>query len=91
MELTYLGRDKDGTKHGDQKLSSLRAHRALNPRPENVTDEAFRSGNSFFDCRDLVQVKYEMLRRVEVDRIPAKRAAAVFSFSRPSLYQAREA
>jgi len=78
-------------KQGDEKLSSLRAHHALNPRPEDVTDEAFRSGNPFFDARDLVQVKYEMLRRVEVDGLPAKRAAALFGFSRPSFYQAREA
>ena len=32
-----------------------------------------------------------MLCRVEVDRVPAKRAAAAFGLSRPTFYQAREA
>ncbi|MEW6048533.1 MAG: helix-turn-helix domain-containing protein [Bacillota bacterium] len=78
-------------KREDEKLASLRAYRALHPHPESVADEAFRSGNPFFDARDLVQVKYEMLRRVHVDGLPVKRAAAAFGFSRPSFYQAREA
>ena len=48
----------------DDKLAALRAARALNPRPEAVADPAFTRGDPFFDARDLVQVKYEMLRRV---------------------------
>ena len=38
----------------------------LEPSPEAVTDEAF-SASEFLDARDLVQVKYEMVRRVRVD------------------------
>ena len=48
----------------DEKLAALRAAHALNPAPETVRDQAFTSGDPFFDPRDLVQVKYEMLRRV---------------------------
>ena len=49
----------------DPKVEALRAERSLNPRPETVTDEEFRT-SEFFDARDLVQVKYEMVRRVRV-------------------------
>lgn len=78
-------------KQEDEKLSALRAWHALNPHPEDVTDNVFVSGHPFFDTRDLVQVKYEMLRRVRVDGVPVKLAAAAFGFSRPSFYQARMA
>ena len=73
----------------DGKYASLRKHHALNPHPERVTDEAFTSGNPFFDSRDLVQVKYEMLRRVHEEGQSVKTAAAIFGFSRPSFYQAQ--
>ena len=74
----------------DPKVAALRAERSLNPRPEDVTDDEFRS-SEFFDARDLVQVKYEMLRRVRVDGMPVSRSAAAFGFSRPSFYQAAAA
>jgi transposase len=70
----------------DPKVAALRAERSLNPRPEEVTDEEFGS-SEFFDARDLVQVKYEMVRRVRVDGEPVSRSAAAFGFSRPSFYQ----
>ena len=38
---------------------------------------------------DLVQVKYEMVRRAGAADVPASRAAADFGFSRQSLYSAR--
>lgn len=72
----------------DPKLEALRAHGALHPRPEDVKDRLFQD-SEFFDPRDLVQVKYEMLRRVEVDEEPITHTAAAFGFSRPSFYQAR--
>ena len=64
--------------------------RTLNPRPEAVRDEEFVS-SEFFDARDLVQVKYEMVRRVRVDGEPVTQAAAAFGFSRPSYYEAAAA
>ena len=75
----------------DEKLRALRAARALNPRPEAVGDPAFRRGDPFFDARDLVQVKYEMLRRVHAEGQPVTQAAAAFGFSRPSFYAAQAA
>ncbi len=50
----------------DGKARELAGSRTLNPRPEAVVDQAFRS-QEFFDARDLVQVKYEMVRQVEAD------------------------
>jgi hypothetical protein len=77
--------------HLDEKAAALRAARSLNPRPETVVDPTFASGDPFFDARDLVQVKYEMLRRVAVDGQTVRATAAAFGFSRPSFYAARAA
>jgi transposase len=74
----------------DPKVTALRESRTLNPRPEAVRDEQF-SGSDFFDARDLVQVKYEMVRRVQVDGEAVSHAAAAFGFSRPSYYEAAAA
>ena len=74
----------------DAKEAALAETRTLNPRPEAVRDEQFAS-SEFFDARDLVQVKYEMVRRVRVDGAPVARAAAAFGFSRPSFYEAAAA
>ena len=75
-------------KRPDAKERSLRAARALNPRPQAVTAPEF-AASEFFDARDLVQVKYEMLRRARQDGSTVSDAAATFGFSRPSFYEAR--
>jgi transposase len=74
----------------DPKVEALRAERSLNPRPEAVRDERF-AGSEFFDARDLVQVKYEMVRRVRVDGDAVSHSAQAFGFSRPSFYEAQAA
>ena len=74
----------------DLKNEALRKDRALNPHPESVTDELFGS-SVFFDPRDLVQVKYEMLRRVHQDGWSVAQAARTFGFSRNALYRAQAA
>jgi transposase len=74
----------------DAKLATLRQQGTLNPRPHAVTDPQFAQ-DSFFDPRDLVQVKYEMLRRVQCEGHSVTGAATAFGFSRPSFYQALEA
>jgi len=70
------------------KTDTLREEGTLNPRPNSVVDPKFLEGE-FFDPNDVVQVKYEMLRRVRVDDIPVAHAAAEFGFSRPTFYQAQ--
>lgn len=77
----------DSASRQESKTSVLRRHHALNARPQAVTDPAFTSGNPFFDRNDLVQVKYEMLRRVRAEKESVTRAAASFGFSRPSYYE----
>ena len=74
----------------DPKEESLRAARALNPRPDAVADAAFAE-SEFLDARDLVQVKYEMVRRVRVEGEPVASTAEAFGFSRPSWHAAAAA
>jgi transposase len=74
----------------DPKREALRQQGTLNPRSGEVTDKLFAEG-SFFDPRDLVQVKYEMLRRVQTEGQSVSEAAAAFGLSRPSFYQAQSA
>ena len=74
----------------DAKLQTLQQQGTLNPRPKEVRDELFLQ-DEFFDARDVVQVKYEMLRRVQAEAKSVTDAAASFGFSRPSFYQALSA
>ena len=75
-------------KQPNTKGDALRQQGSLHPNPEEVADELFASGNEFFDRRDLVQVRYEMLRRVRADKLPVAAAAARFGVSRPTYYKA---
>jgi transposase len=75
----------------DEKLKALRESRTLHPHPEQVRDPLFTSGSPFFDPRDLVQVKYELLRRVRVDGYSVLQATALFALSRPTFYAAQAA
>ncbi len=75
-------------KRPDAKSQLLREHGTLNPRPQLVSDGLFQD-SEFFDPRDLLLVKYEMLRRVRLEELTVAEAAAAFGFSRPSFYQAQ--
>jgi transposase len=70
------------------KADALREEGTLNPAPEKVRDPKFRE-NEFFDPRDAVQVKYEMLRRVSVENASVTEASDEYSVSRPTYYQAK--
>jgi transposase len=74
----------------DPKIAALRETRCLNPNPGDVTDQAFLS-REFFDARDVVQVKYEMVRKVKTEGASVTAAAAAFGYSRPSYYEAAAA
>lgn len=71
-----------------QKRETLRRHGTLNPRPETVTHPLFQD-SEFFDPEDLLQVKYEMLRQVQIEANSISDSARAFGFSRPSFYQAQ--
>ena len=77
-----------GGRHSEDKRRVLREQGSLNPCPEAIRDPVF-AASEFFDPDDLVQVKYEMLRKVRVERQPVSHVAAEYGFSRPSFYQAR--
>ena len=72
------------------KRDALRQRGTLHPHPAAVTDALFRD-RAFFDPHDLVQVKYEMVRRVAIDRQAVTHVAAAFGVSRPTFYQAQRA
>lgn len=69
----------------DPKLAFLREQRTFHRHPENVIDEVFCS-NDFFDPRDLVQVRYEMLRRHRIDGKAVSDVAHSFGVSRQAFY-----
>ena len=75
----------------DTKLEALRQAQTLHPHPERVRAPLFLSGSLFFDPRDLVQVKYELLRRVRVEGDSVAHASALFGLSRPTFYAAQAA
>lgn len=72
--------------NSNEKLKKLAEKGSLNPRPEKVQDELFVS-HEFFDPNDLMQVKYEMVRRVQVDHWRPTDAAKIFGFSRVAFYE----
>jgi transposase len=74
----------------DLKEGPLAETRCLNPHPGQVRDPAFLSSD-FFDARDVVQVKYEMVRKIKAGGAPVTEAAAAFGYSRPSYYEAAAA
>jgi transposase len=79
--------DAMGKSQEDVKFETLRQWGAYNLSASMVSDELF-CGHEFFDPRDLVQVKYEMLRRVQQEGLSVIAAARRFGFSRTAFYQA---
>jgi transposase len=86
------------TYHGDSmpvrsrskppKREALREEGTLNPTPDAVHDPKFQE-NEFFDPHDIVQVKYEMLRRVSVENASVSAATEEYGVSRPTYYQTK--
>lgn len=84
----FHGARSEVTAREDRKAKALLAEGTLNATPENVHDPKFREGD-FFDPRDAVQVKYEMLRRVSVENASVSTASEEYGLSRPTYYQAK--
>jgi transposase len=68
------------------KVKVLLEEGTLNPTPDKVHDPKFQD-NEFFDPRDVVQVKYEMLRRVSIEKASVTDATEEYGVSRPTYYQ----
>ena len=73
-----------------EKLKKLAEKGSLNSRADKVYDDLFVN-DEFFDPYDLMQVKYEMVRRVQVDHWRPTDAARNFGFSRVAFYEIKKA
>jgi len=74
----------------DGKFAALAASGTLNRTPQAVRDPLFRSGG-FFDPHDLLQLRYEMVRRHRVENLSVAATAELFGVSLPTAYQAHAA
>lgn len=70
------------------KANALLEEGTLNPNPKKVRDPKFQQ-NEFFDPRDIVQVRYEMLRHVSIENTSVAHATEEYGVSRPTYYQAK--
>ena len=71
-----------------KKIEALRSGGVLNRHPEEVRNPLFTE-NEFFDPHDLVQLKYETIRAVQVEGQAIAQAALDSGLSRPTIYEAR--
>ena len=70
------------------KRKVLQTTGTFNSRAAQVHHPLFQQ-SSFFDPEDLLQLKYETLRAVEVEKYPIAKAARDFGLSRPTIYEAQ--
>jgi hypothetical protein len=82
-------RSRSGDMIHSSKSEILAHNHTLHTGHDRVTDPLV-SVTSFFDPRDLVLVKYEMLRRVRIDHWSVTRAARSVAFSRTAWYNAQD-
>ena len=88
--ISNAERSDGQTEKARSENAGVEADGALNPRPDSVSDTLFQE-NPFFDPKDLLQVRYEMLRRHSVERVSIVDVATKFGVSRPTVYQAQAA
>ena len=67
---------------------ALQESGTLNAHANAVRDPAFAQSD-FFDADDLIQVRYEMLRRVRIEGLSVTDAVARFGFTRPTFYKSQ--
>lgn len=80
--FTHMPADPDTKRRALQTTGTFNSHAA------QVRHPLFQQ-SSFFDPEDLLQLKYETLRAVEVEKCPIARAAREFGLSRPTIYEAQ--
>ena len=68
------------------KKEVLQKMGTLNKNPDKVKSKLFQEGRKFFDPNDNLQVKYEMLRAVQVDGLKVNVVAHTFGYSRETYY-----
>jgi transposase len=80
--FTLMPRDPEA------KRKALQTTGTFNPRASQVRHPLFQQ-SSFFDPEDLLQLKYETLRALEIEHCPIAKAARDFGLSRPTIYEAQ--
>jgi len=73
-----------------QKKDYLQECQCLNTNALKVKNELFMK-NDFFDPLDLIQVKYEMLRKVRKENSSVNATATLFGMSRQNYYKVKNA
>jgi transposase len=73
----------------DPKLRALKRSGSANAHAKDVQDPAFID-SEFFDPRDLIQVRYEMLRRVRTEGQSVTDVTKLFGVSRPTFYKVQK-
>ena len=68
------------------KIDFLKSQGCFNKNAQRVKDSLFEKYD-FFDKNDLAQVKYEMLRKTNIDGWTISKSCRIFGFSRPSFYE----
>jgi len=68
------------------KTEMLKENGTFNTNHKNVNSRIF-SGSPFFDAKDLIQVKYEMLREVSLEGKSVTQASKEYGFSREAFYE----
>lgn len=74
----------------EKKIDYLKENGTFNPNASVVKDELFTK-DVFFDSKDIVQVKYEMLRKVSKENCSVKKVVYLFGMSRPYYYKLKDA
>ena len=74
----------------ENKIKRLQEDGVFNRSHAQVHDPLFEE-HVFFCPYDLIQVKYEMVRRVQNDEWTVSRAAETYGFSRVSFYETQKA
>lgn len=72
------------------KIDVLKKNGTFNPGYGKVTAALFKNG-TFFDSKDLIQVKYEMLRSVASGECSVTQASEQFGLSREAIYKNKAA
>jgi len=72
------------------KTGFLKESGTFNPNASAVKDELFTK-NDFFDPGDMMQIKYEILRRVSKEKSEVKEAVRLFGMSRQYYYKIKAA
>lgn len=75
--------------NNEERKQRLKNEGTTHPNPDKVQTDLLTE-SSFFDANDLMQMKYEMLRSVSVDKKSVAEAANTFGLSRVAYYNAQE-